>query len=128
MSRTLAVRKLVNSLDRPAALIARDHTVLFSNRRFRRMLGKSNHDVVGLKLGSVLECKYSALDRCRETVVCPYCKLRRLIELTRSTDEKLSEIAISFAHKSGAIKRLEITTEKAGQAVLLILTSLPADV
>ena len=114
--------RFLRSLNRPAALVARDHTVLFSNIRLRKMLKKSNHDVVGLRIGEVLDCKYAASpSRCGETEGCLRCGLRRLIELTRITGERLDKIPISFQHRSGASKTFKITTEKAGNAVLLIL-------
>ena len=110
------------SLNRPAALVARDLTVLFSNSRLRKMLKKFNHDVVGLRIGEVLDCKYAASpSRCGETEGCLQCELRRLIELTRITGERLSEIPISFQHKSGASKIFKITTQKADDAVLLMI-------
>ena len=119
-------KKLANSLDRPAALIARDHTVLFSNIRLR---GKFSYDVVGLRMGRLLDCKHVAsLGGCRETVACLHCKLKRLIELTSITGEKLSEISISVQHKSGATHIFKITTEQAGEAVLLTIAGFPENV
>ena len=119
----------LGSLARPAALVASDHTVLFSNNRLRKMLKKSNLDVVGLRIGEVLDCKNAASpSRCGETALCPHCGLKRLIELTRITGERLNEIPISVQHRSGASKTFKITTEKAGEAVLLIIAGLRADV
>jgi hypothetical protein len=94
------------------------------------MLKKFNHDVVGRRIGEVLDCKYAASpSRCGETtVVCLQCGLRKLIELAWITGERVSEIPISFQHRSGASKTFKITTGKAGGAVLLIIAGLPADV
>ena len=119
--------RFLRSLNRPAALVARDLTVLFSNSRLRKMLKKFGHDVVGLRIGEVLDCKYAASpSRCGETEGCLQCELRRLIELTRIAGERLTGIPISFQNKSGARKTFKITTEKAGDAVLLIIAGLPA--
>jgi hypothetical protein len=92
------------------------------------MLKKFNHDVVGLRIGEVLDCKYAASpSRCGETEGCLQCELRRLIELTRIAGERLTGIPISFQNKSGARKTFKITTEKVREAVLLIIAGLPVD-
>jgi hypothetical protein len=109
-------------LDRPAALLARDHTVLFSNSRFRRKFRKFDHDVVGLRIGEIFGCKHAAAPgRCGETVYCLHCQLERVLELAWISGERLSDTRASLLHRSGARKTYTVTTQKAGDAVLLMI-------
>ncbi len=111
----------------PAAFVTRDHTILFSNIRLLKALSKFNHDVIGRRIGDVLGCKNAAsLGQCGDTVGCIRCGIRKSIELTRTTGERVSGIPTDFQHKSGARGKLRITTDKVREAVLLIITDLPA--
>jgi hypothetical protein len=61
----------LNSINRPAALLDRDHTVLHSNSFLGRMLEKFDHDIVGRRIGEALECRYAAEGLgCGENEVC----------------------------------------------------------
>jgi len=74
-----------------------------------------------MKIGEVLDCKYAIpRHRCGKTAACPHCDLRRCIELSRLTGERLTVISTIFRHKSG-VTAFKISTEKAGEAVLVAL-------
>ena len=114
------VSAYLESLEVPAALLAQDHTVIRSNSRFQEMA--SRHDVAGLKLGDVLECMYSPLlGRCEETVACLLCSFRRSVEHTWLTGEGLRQVPLSLPHKVETRKTYAITTERVGDAVLLLV-------
>jgi len=119
-SRDDTVSAYLESLRVPAVLIARDQTVLSSNRRFQQLA--PNPDIVGRKIGEALECMYSPiLGRCGETVPCIVCKLKRSVDLTWNTREGLRGVHFSFPHKAEGRKAFSITTEIVGGAVLLLL-------
>ena len=110
----------LESLEMPAALLAKDHTVIVSNSQFQDMA--SQRDVAGLRLGDVLECMYSPLlGRCEETVACLLCSFRRSVEHTWLTGEGLRQVPLSLPHKEEARKTYAITTERVGDAVLLLV-------
>jgi hypothetical protein len=119
-SRDEALSAYLESLELPAALLAQDRTVLFANRCFQEM--KIGQDVLGLRVGQVLGCMYSPLlGRCGETVTCILCSLRRSIEETQLTGQGLRGVPIAYPHKEDVRRAFNITTEKAGDAVLLML-------
>ncbi len=112
----------LDSVDRPAALVARDHTVLHSNSLLGRLLSKFGHDIVGLRIGEALECVYAGSERpCGEGEVCLHCGLRRLVELARISGEKIAQFPLVLRHRSGESQAFTFATEKAGEAVLLMI-------
>jgi hypothetical protein len=109
-------------VDRPAALVGRDHTVLHSNGLLGRMLEKFDHDIVGRRIGEALECRYAAEGLgCGKNEVCLHCGLRRVIELARITGEKIARFPTTIRHRSGDNKAFTFATEKAGEAVLMMI-------
>ena len=113
----------LESRPHPAALLAHDHTVLFANSLFRGL--KLDRDVVGLRVGEVIDCMYStALGRCGQTEVCILCSLRRAVEHTWRTSEGLRGVPMTYPSNAAMRKSVAITTEKLGDAVLVILADL----
>lgn len=123
-SRDESLSQYLESLDLPAALLAEDHSVLFANRHFMGM--KVGTEVLGLRVGDVLGCMYSPLlGQCGETVTCILCTLRRSIEETQRTGEGLRGVSMAYPHREDARRAYSITTQKAGDAVLLMLEPAP---
>ena len=122
-SRDQALSEYLESLSVPAALLAQDHLVLFANRLFQGM--KVGADALGLRVGQVIGCMYSSLlGRCGETVTCILCALRRSIEETQLTGHGLRGVPIAYPHREDVRRAFSITTQKAGDAVLLMLEPL----
>ena len=110
----------LESLDLPAALILEDHSVLSSNTLFRQIA--PNLDSARLRVGEVLGCSYSSLlGKCGETVPCILCSLRKSLERTWQTGEGLRGVPLSLPNRAEFRKSCEITTERVGNAVLLLL-------
>jgi hypothetical protein len=119
-SRGVVVSGYLESLRMPAALVARDQRILFSNGRFRKLA--AGREVVGRTIGDALECIYSPLlGRCGEAVVCLLCRLKSSVENTWLTREGLRGVPFSFPHKEEGRRRFSITTEIVGDAVLLLM-------
>lgn len=119
-SRNGKLSAYLESLEIPAALLSLEQTVIDSNSSFQRMA--STGIVVGRRLGAILDCMYAPLlGLCGETVPCLLCKVKRSIEHTWQTGKGLREVPFSFPHKVEARKTLLITTEKTGDAVLLLM-------
>jgi hypothetical protein len=109
----------MESLDTPAAILAQDYTILLANSRFRKRVSR---EVVGLTVGEVMNCSYSALlGRCGETVACLLCTLKKSVDHTWLTGEGLRGIQMSYPHKAAARRTSIITTVKVGDGVLLLL-------
>ena len=116
----------LESLGIPAALVSREQVVLDSNAHFLRMA--SGREVVGTRIGEILDCMYAPLlGQCGDTVPCLLCKVRRSLEHTWLTGEGLHEVPFSFPHKVEERRTFAITTEKAGDAVLLLLGTTPSE-
>jgi hypothetical protein len=119
-SRDAAVADYLESLLMPAALVARDQTVLSANGRFQGMA--ASREVVGLKLGEALECMYTpVLGACGDTVACLLCRLKRAVESTLLTGEGLRGASFSFPHKAEGRRSYSIVTEIVAGAVLLLM-------
>ena len=123
--RNRALSDYLESLAVPAALLAQDHTVLFANHHFQDM--RLGMDVLGLRVGQVLGCMYSPLlGSCGETVTCILCSLRRSVEETQLTGQGLRDVPIAYPHKEDVRRTFSITTQKVGDAVLLMLEPRPS--
>jgi hypothetical protein len=119
-SRRSDLPEYLNALASPAALVTPDHTVLFANSEFRRL--QIDKTVIGQQVGDVLECMYAPLlGRCGETVACILCSLRRAVERTWLTGEGLRGVPVSYPHRVVARKTMTVTTERVGDAVLVVL-------
>jgi hypothetical protein len=119
-SRNQELSDYLESLALPAALLAPNHVVLLANRHFQEM--KVGEDVLGLRVGQVLGCMYSPLlGTCGDTVACMLCALRRSVEETQVTGQGLRGVPVAYPHKEDVRRAFTITTQKAGDAVLLML-------
>jgi hypothetical protein len=112
----------IESLDSPVALIAADHSILYLNGPFRSSCDRHDRQIVGLKIGEVLDCKnVTSQGSCGETPFCLHCDLRRSIELSRITGERLQGILATIQRSSGGSTTCMISAEKACEAILLTL-------
>jgi len=103
----------------PAALIDSDMTVVAVNGGFEQIF-RGDHELRGMKVGSVLDCiRPTAETPCGETYSCPHCGIRRLVDATRASGERIRRVAMSFRHKSGLDRTYVFTTHKRGDTVLL---------
>ncbi|HEY9593856.1 MAG TPA: hypothetical protein VHE79_05220 [Spirochaetia bacterium] len=122
-SRTLASYSyLLESIESPAALVARDLTVVYANRLLCDATGTTADVAAGLKVGRMLECRHAhGGQECAETEACQYCWLRRAVDLARISGERLPDVPVDLSRISGAHESLSIAAEKAGQAVALLI-------
>ena len=88
----------------------------------------SNRVVAGVEIGEVLDCMYTPLlGLCGETVPCLLCKVRNSVERTWLTGEGLRDVPFSFPHKVESRRAYAITTEKAGDSILLLMEPVPEE-
>jgi hypothetical protein len=118
------ISEYLEVLEHPAALLAKDHTIIVANNHFRTL--RLHEEAIGVKVGEALECMYSAtLGRCGETVACILCALRRSVEQTWLTGQGMRGVPMSYPHRATERKRVEVNTEKVGDAVLVIVSNPP---
>jgi hypothetical protein len=101
----------------PAALVDRNLTILSSNIQLQKMVGRFQ----GLRIGEALDCAYAnSQSRCGEAEPCLSCGIRRLVEIARISGETIHEIPTSIRCGSGKDRTFRFTTERTGEAVLLM--------
>ena len=123
-SRDRNLSEYLESLEMPSALVDHNQTILFSNSLFRGMMGEN--ETVGLRVGEALDCMYAGtLGRCGDTVACLLCRLKRSVEHTLLTGEGLRAVPISYPHRASSRKSFVLTTEKVGNAVLIVMRTAP---
>ena len=111
--------RLLESHHLPAALIGVDMTVLSFNSRFEQLF-RNDHELRGMRVGAVVSCFHPTPEMpCGETNFCPHCGIRRLVEVTRISGQKISHITMSFRHQSGLDQTYVFTTAKRGDTILL---------
>ena len=117
---------LLESLDSPAALIARDYSVLYSNDLLRRVFAKVDKEPQ--TIGEAIDCVHAvSRGRCGETFACLQCGLRRSVELSRLTGERLVGIPAQVRQNSGINQTLKLSTENAGEAIILMFALEPEE-
>jgi len=114
----------LDQLPTPVLVIGADHCVRTANHRAVKLLGKAVARFRGSRIGETLECIHASEPAgCGETVHCKTCAIRRSVEETQATGEKLSGVpAYSDIYADGGgIKEVcfEISTELVGDVVLL---------
>jgi hypothetical protein len=111
--------ELLESHHLPAALIGADMTVLAFNSGFEQIF-RGDHELLGMRVGAVLDCFHPTPEMpCGETYLCPHCGIRRLIQATQVSGESISQIAMSFRHKSGLDQTYIFSAYRIGEAILL---------
>lgn len=118
----LPFSNFLESMSSPAAVVARDLTIVFSNSHLCGIAEKCGKEAVGLKVGEALGCKHAGETRvCGQSDACDFCWLRRSVDLARISGEKLPDIPLDFTPKNGIHRSFKITAENAGNAVVLTI-------
>jgi len=109
----------LESLETPAALVDSDLKILSSNRQLGRIVETLSRDLSGTRIGEAMGCAHALDHPCGEADACDQCSLKRLVEVTRISGEKMRELPVIFLHKNGFSEIWVCTTERAGNAVIL---------
>ncbi len=110
------IRKIIDSVPVPAAMIDGDHTVVASNVMFQKLLLKFAHDIVGLKIGAALNCGCAGPCGCQ-------CGLAAMIDASHVMRRKLREGPILILYRSGAAALHTVTAAGVGDEVLLMINA-----
>lgn len=112
----------LESLDYAAALISRNLTIIYSNSRFCEIAGTSGNDSVGRSIGETLGCAHARSDGSHgEKDACPQCWFRRATELAVISGERLPDLEVDLALKTGTRASYKVSAERAGEAVILTI-------
>lgn len=123
---TSTLAGVLETLDRPAAYVTRDLTVMTSNSLFTRYFGRFHHDAMGLSIGEAMQCRSAEKrDHCGEAALCLHCGIRRLIDLARITGESFSDIPLLLRDTTGAEQLFRFSCTKAEESILVVLTAGP---
>ncbi len=115
-----SVSEYLDTIRIPAALVSENLQVLFANTDFRTL--RPDADPETLRVGEMLSCMYTAtLGRCGETVTCLLCAMKQSINHTSSTGNGVRARPMSYPHRKDVRKVYLISTEKVGDAVLVVL-------
>jgi hypothetical protein len=113
---------LLESSDMPVALVGNDMTVLAFNSRFEQVFRKFDGEIGGMKIGEIVDCAVATpSEACGLTHLCLHCGIKRLVDITRISGERLSRIPMSFRHKSGLEQTYVFTTDKRGLTTLVTI-------
>jgi len=108
----------LDSLEMPAAILAGDYTVLLPNRR----LGPGvRMDPGERRIGEVIGCARAVSPgRCGRGPGCVHCGIRKAIDHTFATGEKVYHYPVTFPNRAGADEALAVITVKAAEGVIVI--------
>ena len=108
----------LDALEVPAAILAGDYTVLLPNRR----LGPGARMEYGeRRIGELIGCARAVSpSRCGEGPGCVHCGLRKAIDHTLATGEKVYRYPVTFPGRSGSEQALSVITLKASDGVVAI--------
>ena len=112
----------LESLDAPAALVDRDLIVLSANSKLSNIAVALQGDLLGLKIGEVLECSYASWDhRCGEAAQCDSCGVKRIIDIARISGEKLRDLPTGFRNRHGDRENCFCSAENMGDSTILMI-------
>jgi len=113
----------LDALNTPAAILAGDYTVLLPNRR----LGPGVRMEQGeRRIGEIIGCARAiSPGRCGEGPGCVHCGIRKAIDHTFATGEKVYRYPATFPNRAGTDEALSVITLKAAQGVVAIFESAP---
>lgn len=122
------IGEFLDRFSQPIVVVDLEGKVATANQQAQRLLGKTLPDIMGFPGGDVFECEHSYLPAgCGQTEHCAGCSIRRTVmECMASGRGRASATALLHQrtpHGTRAL-RLEISTEKVGEVVLLRLDSM----
>ena len=124
------MREFLESLEAPVILLQAELRVIAANEKARALLGKELSAVEGRLPGEAIECVHSRTpEGCGMTVHCQACTIRRCLVETLATGKScLNVAAYPDVQLGSAVKTLSlgVSTEKAGDCVMVKVESLPA--
>ncbi len=110
----------LDSLGVPVIVVSDNAEIVTANRQACAQLGKSVHDMKDKLGGVVFECAYARLpEGCGKTVHCSACTVRRMVTDTFNTGNGHYKVPAILNHETEGEISLVISTEKAGNTVLL---------
>lgn len=116
----------VDRLTVPVVLLGADGVVLHANGRALRILGQTLPAVRGKRLGEVLQCVH-ARRGCGSGGPCGACAILAAVRETHRTGNNMRDVSAKLdigSENGGKILRLRVSTEKAGELVLLRIEDL----
>jgi PAS domain-containing protein len=126
--RDTSVRGFLNTLEAPVVVVDDDVRTLEANDAALAALGKTREQVAGRLGGEIIECANSRLPGgCGHTTHCTACTIRNSVQETFETGRSFSHVPawvrLHTETEAEAKKkmRVEISTEKVGDVVLLRL-------
>lgn len=118
----------IETVDAPILVLAASGRVELANNRARALMGRITDAIEGHQAGEVIECVHaSEPGGCGQTEHCSGCTLRSTVQHTHSTGEAHYDVhACQQVSTPGGIRTqwLELSTEKAGELVLLRIAQL----
>ncbi len=112
----------LEAMGSPAVLVSRDLTVLVATRAFSRVFARLDQNLMGMRIGNILGCSYaSKLELCGETAVCWQCMVKRIVEITYITGDRLPLMTLDLWQGTRVRTRFAVRAEKVGTGVLLVV-------
>lgn len=126
--RAKPLHEFLDSLGVSILLIESEPKVLTANKHARNLLGKELPEIEGHKGGDVIQCVYASTPSgCGNDVHCKSCTIRRTVLETFATGRSFVKVRtypdIQLVEEVKTMS-LTITTEKAGDVVLLRIDEL----
>ncbi len=119
------LREFLDQLGVPVLVVDEDPVVQTANSQARELLGKDLHEIEQHRPGQAIDCIHASNPGgCGRQVHCQSCTIRQLVLETYATGEGFTRVPVFPDLQSGAgirKTRVEISTEKAGNIVLLRL-------
>ncbi len=111
----------LDALDTPAAIMAGDYTVLLSNRRLGPRLAAEAGEWT---IGELIGCSNAVEPaRCGQGAACVHCGIRKAVDHTAATGERVYRYPVTFPTRAGSERTLSVITARAADGVEVIFTA-----
>lgn len=111
----------LEALGTPAAILAGDYTVLLSNHRLGPRLSAQDGE---WSIGELIGCANAEEpSRCGQGTSCVHCGIRKAVDHTFATGEKVYRYPVTYPTRGGSNETLVVVTVKTEEGVVTIFES-----
>lgn len=101
----------LNDFDKPVAIINGEGRIAVANDKATQLFDKPMEKVQGFLAGEAMECGYARLpEGCGNTIHCPACTIRNLVEDTQKTKVSSSNVRVTLKTDEGLVDIIASTS------------------
>ena len=117
----LPLHEYLEGFDAPVLIVDADGRIAAANKMASDMMGKSQHETIGLLGGEAMECVYARLpEGCGKTIHCETCTIRITVNKAMETGEAQRHVPVRLRNDDSEIK-MSISTYNVDGLIRIVI-------